>query len=204
MERLTTQQIENLPEWMTIPDYPSYEVNCRAGIIRNVRTLRVRKPSLGNNGYPKVILCEDRRHYTNSVHRLVANAAFGYYNISTVGLLVLHLDETRTNSCIDNLALGTQKENLNFEKAKQRISEATKGEKHYLFGKHHSKETRLKIAEGVKRKLSKRVGAYKDGELIMTFQSAQEAGRNGFNCSAVNSCCRAERNTHKGYEWRFI
>lgn len=204
MERLTTQQIENLPEWMTIEGFPNYEVNCREGIIRNVKTLRVLKPYLGNNGYPKVILCEDRRRHYNHVHRLVALAAFGYYNIPTVGLLVLHLDETRTNSCIDNLALGTQKENMNFEKAKQRCSEATKGKKHYLFGKHHSKETRLKIAEGVKRKLSKRVGAYKDGELIMTFQSAQEAGRNGFNCSAVNSCCRAERNTHKGYEWRFI
>lgn len=217
MERLTAHQIENLPEWMTIPGYPSYDVNCRAGIVRNSINLRVLKPRLSKNGYPTVILCEDRRHYTKTVHRIVANAAFGYYGIQTDGLCVCHLDEERNDPRIANLALGTNKENMNFEKAKERISDAMKGkhkseehrkklsesrkgEKNHWFGKHLSEGHRKKISEAHPKKA---VGAYKNGELIMIFESTMEADRNGFDSSHISACCRGKLRTHKGYEWRF-
>ena len=235
MKRLTKEQISALPEWMPVRDFEGlYEVNCRAGIVRNSRTLRVLQPSLNHNGdgYPRVAMWKDGKGHTKKVHRIVANAAFSFYNISTDGLDVCHLDEERHNPCIDNLAIGTTKENMNFEKAKQRKSEATKGEKSYWFGKHPGEEIRKKMSEARKGeknywfgkhkseeirkkisearkgipniKLSRRVGAYKNGELIMTFQSTSEAGRNGFSSGHVSACCRGERRVHKGYNWYYI
>ena len=133
--------------------------------------------------------------HAKTVHRIVALAAFGYYGISTNGLCVCHLDEERHNPCIDNLALGTSKENSNFEKAKQRYSEAKKGY-------HHSVESRMKMSEA-KRNMSlenrkkmsdaqqkKRVGAYKDGVLTLIFNCVRLTKVYGFNASAVCNCCK--------------
>lgn len=201
MTRLTAQQIENLPEWMPVRDFEGfYEANCREGIVRNSMTLKVLKAN-PNGDYPRVGLFKGGRRYFKTVHRLVANAAFGYHNISTAGLLVMHLDEERNDPRISNLALGTAKENANFPKAKQRRSEVTKGEKNYWFNKHLSEEHRKKLSEAAPKKA---VGAYKNGELIMVFQSTREAGRNGFGSCSVSACCRGKEKTHKGYQWRFL
>lgn len=218
MTRLTEQQIENLPEWMMIPDFPSYEVNCRAGLVRNVSNLRVLKSSLDSNGYPSVRLCKDGKGHTKNVHRLVANASFSFYNISTAGLDVCHLDEERGKPRISNLALGTSKENMNFPKAKQRCSESHKGEKGYWFGKRLSEETRLKMSEANKgkrlseetrKKLSdakpkKAVAAYKDGVLTLIFNSLKLVNVYGFNTGLVCSCCKGRKKTYKGYQWRYF
>ena len=53
-------------------------------------------------------------------------------------------------------------------------------------------------------KLSKAVGGYKNGELIFTFPSTMECGRQGFNQGNVWSCCRGKFKTYKGYTWRYI
>lgn len=204
MFKLSKRQISDLPMWLPIEGFPNYEVNCREGIIRNSRTLKVLNPNLNHDGYPHVGLCKDGKGHTKKVHRIVALTAFSYYDIPTDGLCVCHLDEERNDPRISNLALGTIKENGNFPKARKRLSEATKGEKNPWYGKHLSAEVRMKIADGVKRSLSKRVGAYKNGELVMIFQSTCEAGRNGFNQSLVSECCRGKRKHHHGYEWFYI
>lgn len=184
MKRLTKEQISALPEWMPIEGFPNYEVNCRAGLVKSLYTGRLLKGSKGSSGYPQIHLNRDGKAHSKRLHRIVALAAFSFYNISIDGLDVCHLDEERHNPCIDNLAIGTTKENMNFEKAKQRKSEARKGIPNI--------------------KLSRRVGAYKNGELIMTFQSTSEAGRNGFSSGHVSACCRGERRVHKGYNWYYI
>lgn len=205
MEKLTKEQIENLPEWMPVRDFEGlYEVNPREAIIKSLYTGRILNPSPDGDGYPIVKLYKDGKQHTKKNHRLVAEAAFHHYGISTDGLFVCHLDEERWDARIMNLALGTAKENANFPKAKQRNSDAQKGEKSHMFGKHQSTETRVKIGEAVKRKLSKRVGAYKNGELIMVFQSTREAGRNGFNQANVSACCIGKHKTHRGYVWEYI
>lgn len=234
MTRLNKEQIDNLPEWMTIPDFPSYEVNCREGIIRNVSNLKVLKPGTDGHGYPQVWLSKDGRKCTKKVHRIIAVTAFHHYGISTDGFDVCHLDEERWDARIFNLSLGSRKENSNFPKAKQRyseakkgkyhseetrmkMSEARKGEKAYWFGKHHSEEYRKKLSQSHKGKRlseetikkiteakSKPVGAYKNGELVMIFQSTQEADRNGFASGNVSRCCTGRRRVCKGYEWRYL
>lgn len=204
MVLLSKEQIENLNEWMPIEGFPKYEVNCREGIVRNSRTFRILKPKYDKDGYSVVNLRKDGKQHTKKNHRLVAEAAFHHYGISSDDLIVMHLDEERNDPRISNLALGTCKENSNFPKAKQRNSDAQKGEKSHMFGKHQSTETRVKIGEAVKRKLSKRVGAYKNGDLIMVFQSTREAGRNGFNQANVSACCIGKHKTHRGYFWKYL
>lgn len=92
------------------------------------------------------------------------------------GLEVNHIDEDKSNNSISNLNLMTPKENINYGSGIQRRAE----------------------------KQSKQVGAYKNSVLVMTFPSTNEAGRNGFDDSAVSACCRGERQSHKGYQWRFL
>lgn len=53
-------------------------------------------------------------------------------------------------------------------------------------------------------RLSKQVGAFKDGELVMTFPSTREAGRNGFDKGNVSRCCNGKMPHYKGYTWKYI
>lgn len=54
------------------------------------------------------------------------------------------------------------------------------------------------------QKCSKQVGAFKNNELVMSFQSTAEAGRQGFFQTSVAACCNGKRKTHKGFQWKYI
>lgn len=38
----------------------------------------------------------------------------------------------------------------------------------------------------------------------MTFQSVNEARRQGFNQCNISMCCRGKLKTHKGFEWKYL
>lgn len=93
------------------------------------------------------------------------------------GLEVNHIDENKSNNSINNLNLLTRKENINFGTHNERVAKA----------------------------LSKPVGAFKDGKLVMDFSSMAEAQRQGYKSGNICNCCRGIRyKTYKGYEWRYI
>ena len=83
---------------------------------------------------------------------------------------------------ISNLELISHKQNINF-------------------GSRNSRASKTKTNNP---KRSKQVVAYKNGELVMTFLSTAEAGRQAFNQSAVSAFCRGKLTHYKGYEWRNI
>ena len=127
------------------------------------------------------------------------------------------------------------------EEHRKKLSEIKKGlqsgEKHPMFGKHHSEEAKKKISESKKNisdetrkklseakkgkkyseetkkkmskthtngKLSKIVLQFTlDGEFIREWSSTAEAGRHGFNYSAVAACCRGKQKTAYGFIWRY-
>ena len=114
------------------------------------------------------------------------------------GYDVHHKDHNRQNNSIYNLEL--------IERHVHR-SEHKKGFKHYLYGKHHTDETKRKISNTNinNPKLSKQVAQYTlDGELVKIWNSTMECGRNGYNQQSVSSCCRGELKKHKGYIWKYI
>lgn len=56
------------------------------------------------------------------------------------------------------------------------------------------------------KELRKQVYQYTlDGELVKVWESAAEAGRNGYSANCISSCCNGHkyRHTHKGYRWSY-
>lgn len=64
----------------------------------------------------------------------------------------------------------------------------------------------LKISVSPKndKNISRRVGAFKNDELVFAFKSISELESNGFDTGSVFLCCNGIRKTHRGFEWRYI
>lgn len=165
-------------------DYNKYEV-FEDGRIWSYKYKKFLKPITTENGYQRVGLIDNegnRKMYL--LHRVVWEAVTG--ETIPKGMQINHRNEIKTSNMISNLELVSPKENCNWQTRNERISKS--------------------MTNG---KRSKQVGAYKYGKLVMTFLSTAEAGRNGFNQSAVAACCRncyirEGNNVYKGFEWRYI
>lgn len=139
------------------------------------------KPQTHSNGYQLVYLSDNEGKIKwYQVHRIVYESVTG--NPIPEGLQVNHIDEDKTNNHISNLNLMTPKQNTNWGTCIKRRTKALTNN----------------------TKISKAVGAFKDGKLVMTFPSTMEAERNGFDSGNVCACCNGKRKTHKGYEWKYI
>lgn len=163
-------------------DFTKYEIY-EDGRIWSYSRKKFLKPTTTENGYQQVMLSDNegkRKWY--KVHRVVWEAVTG--EPIPEGMQINHRSEVKTSNMISNLELMTPKQNSNYG----------------------SRNQRLKKALTNNPKKSKQVGAFQNGQLIMTFPSAMEAGRNGFDQGAVSACCRGVKNykTHKGYTWKYI
>ena len=160
-------------------DYTKYEVY-EDGRIWSYSKKKFLKPFTRKDGYQQVWLTDNEGNAKiYFVHRVVWESVTGAP--IPKGMQINHRNEIKTSNMISNLELVSPKENCNWKTRNERISKS--------------------MTNG---KLSKQVGAFKDGNLVMTFSSTNEAGRNGFDQGAVAACCRCERKTHKGFEWRYI
>ena len=133
------------------------------------------KPITDKDGYQVVCLTDNEgKRKMYFVHRVVWESVTG--EPIPEGMQINHRSEVKMENMISNLELMTPKQNINYGTGIQRCHKTQ----------------------------SKQVGAYKDGKLVMTFQSTAEARRQGFNQGAVAACCRGAKNykTHKGFEWR--
>lgn len=160
-------------------DFTKYEVY-EDGRIWSYSKKKFLKPFTRKDGYQQVWLTDNEGNAKiYFVHRVVWESVTG----ATIpeGMQINHIDEMKDNNAISNLNLMSPKENCNWQTRNERISKS--------------------MTNG---KLSKQVGAFKDGNIVITFSSTNEAGRNGFDQGAVAACCRCERKTHKGFEWRYI
>lgn len=142
------------------------------------------KPKYGGKGYPQVSLHKNGISKTKSVHQLVAEA----FIPNPKGFLeVNHKDENKSNNESSNLEWCTHKYNMNHGTLKERTARA----------------------------LSKKVKAtnVKTGE-VLTFNSAKEAERKGYNASVVSMACRGvykastgklvgDGCTYKGFRWSY-
>ena len=165
-------------------DFTKYEV-FEDGRIWSYSRKKFLKPQTLRNGYQLVNLYDNEGKMKKYlVHRIIYEAVTG--NPIPEGMQINHRSEVKTENFFENLELMTPKENTNYGSGIERRAKAqTNG------------------------KCSKAVGAYRNGELVMTFPSTNEAHRNGFKKSAVSKCChncfhREGNNVYKGYEWRYI
>lgn len=86
-----------------------YEVS-NEGQVRNIKTGKLLKASVNNDGYEYVGLRIDGKQQAFKVHRLVAMAFIPTDNYE---LEVNHKDEVRHNNKVENLEWVTHKENCN-------------------------------------------------------------------------------------------
>lgn len=155
-------------------NYSKYEVYSD-GKIWSYSQKKFLKPTTNHNGYQRVLLSDNEgKRKWYFVHRVIWEAV----TRSTIpeGMQVNHIDERKDNNARSNLNLMSPKQNINWGSGIERC--------------HKSQ--------------SKQVGAFKNGELVMTFPSANEARRNGFNLGAIVMCCNGKRKTHKGFTWKYI
>ena len=145
---------------------------------------RILNPRYDKDGYLRVTLCKNGKYKTKKVHRLVAEA----FIPNPKGFLeVNHKDENKSNNESSNLEWCTHKYNMNHGTLKERTAQV----------------------------LSKKVKAtnIKTGE-VLTFNSAKEAERKGYNASVVSMACRGvykastgklvgDGCTYKGLRWSY-
>ena len=135
-------------------------------------------------GYKRVALYNGNRKSRKqfSVHRLVANAFIpnpcGYQYIN-------HKDENKLNNDVSNLEWCTAQYNSNY-------------------GTSITRRVAHQNWKSIADKQSKVVYQYdKNMNLIRTWKSTAECGRNGYNLSSVSRCCNGYLKTYKGFIWRY-
>lgn len=137
------------------------------------RTEAIMKQQLTKDGYLSVALSQNGRQKRFRVHRLVAQA---FLENETGAQEVNHRDEVKTNNRADNLEWCTRRYNSLYGTARDR---------------------------GVAKR-QKAVMQIKDGCVIARYESALIAGTATGICSKhIGGCCRGERMTAGGFQWRF-
>ena len=107
VENLKTQHNDSI-EWEQAEGFSRYLISTD-GKIYSLKSDRLLPQGITERGYKQVDVYNDmgvKKHM--KVHRLVYMAHVG---VIPNGLQVNHKDENKTNNCIDNLELMTNKEN---------------------------------------------------------------------------------------------
>ena len=138
--------------------------------------------------YSEEEMCSDEQYYIKLFKTLWPNG----YNLTKGG-----------DGCVGGLCEETRRKMSNSKQGKHRSEETKKKISDGLKGKPaHNKGKPM--SEEQKKKLSKKVLQFTlDGEFVREWPSMMEAHRNGFNHSAVSSCCRGKQKTSNGFKWKY-
>ena len=159
---------------MKFRDYSNYEIY-DGGRIWSYKRSKFLKPSTLPNGYQKVTLTDNEgKGKSYYIHRIVWESVTGIP--IPEGMQINHRNEIKTSNFFENLEAVSPKQNSNYGSRNERVAKSK----------------------------SKQVGAFKDGKIVMTFSSTIEAGRQGYNHSALSRCCNSKLHHYKGYEWRYL
>jgi len=93
--------------WEVIKKYGGNYAVSDTGLVKNIKTDRLIKCFLNQNGYPLARLYHNGKNYGRPVHRLVAEA----FLICTPNQHVNHIDKNKLNNNLSNLEATTQREN---------------------------------------------------------------------------------------------
>lgn len=182
--------------WKPIDGYSNYCVSNK-GRVKSLgnnrsRKEKILKPHTTKAGYLMVQLWKDGKGKDFTVHRLVAQAFipntedFPQCN---------HLDENKTNNCVENLEWCTAKFNHNYGTRNERMAAALKGRK-------RPEETVKKISAALSKPVLQ-IDPLND-KIIKEWKSATEVKRTlGFNNRHISECCNGKLKSCGGFKWRF-
>lgn len=180
-----------MENWKSINE--NYEVSDKGNIrslnYRGTGQIRIRKQTIGKNGYMRIILSNRGVNKTYLVHRLVALCFVpNPDNLPEID----HIDGNRKNNNADNLRWCTRKQNLNYPNSI-----------------NNKRETMKKVNTWFKRKgkynhNSKKVYQYDmKGKLIKKWDCIHDAQRCGYNHANIISCCKGRLKHYKKFIWKY-
>lgn len=152
-------------------------------------------------GYIQVTLQgDDGKKYCYKLHRLIYESANGKI---PNGYEIDHINTVRDDNRISNLRCVTHKENSNNPLTLKNFSEAQKGEKHPMFGKQHSEETKNKIGQAHSKQCAKLDKV--TNEILEVLPCTREFERRyGYSQASISKCCNGKYKTAYGYKWQYI
>lgn len=179
--------------WKEIAGYENYAISNYG----NVWSYNInRKMSINKAGsYSTVGLRKYKgaKQDNKLVHRLVAQAFIPNPENKPQ---VNHIDENKMNNHFNNLEWATLSENYGYNNLHQRRVKTRK-----LSGYYDSEKFKIAIKNSAKTRSIPIKGInIKTGDTVY-FESAREAGRNGFHQGAISACLRGEHSQHRGYKW---
>lgn len=158
-------------EWKDIPEYEgAYQISN----FGRVRSIKILKPFITNDGYLQVILQREGRKKNVRVHRLVAKSFLSNYSES---LQVNHKNEIKDDNRVQNLEMLLSKDNNNHGSRNERIS--------ISLGKHVVQMTMNNIP----------IAEY--------YSTTQAMKQTNISYKNIASCCRGERHSAGGYKWKY-
>lgn len=158
--------------FVEIEGFEKYEVS-NLGKVRNIKSGRVLKTSLNNNGYLRLFLCENNKRKNLYLHRIIATAFIDNPNEKPC---VNHIDENKLNNDLSNLEWCTVRENLIHGTRTKRAAE-----------KCFKKVIQLDLNDNV----------------LNEFESMKQAEqKTGVSVRRISDCCCNEkRKSAGGYKW---
>ena len=139
---------------------------------------RILKPVKTSRGYLQVFLYKEGKRKRPCIHRLVAEAFIpNTENLEQVN----HIDEDKTNNCVENLEWCDRLYNMTYNGRAKKVGETNKNNP----------------------KLCKPVFSInKESGLIMWWQSAHEAERTlGISNANINACLKGKAKSAGGHIW---
>lgn len=150
------------------------------------------KANKTKQGYLQVFLyCKgEKKHFF--VHRLVALMFLKPDpNLDPNDLEVNHIDEDKTNNCVENLEWCTHRYNINYGTCTERMKETIK--------------TSVARAEGNAKKMKKVYQYNQNLELVNTYSSSICASKQtGYSRGNICECCNGRQKTAYGYVWSYV
>jgi hypothetical protein len=149
-------------------------------LVKRSKNVNYLKEGVTKAGYKMVTLCKNKKRYTKSSHRLIAEAFYGLSKND-----VNHKDGNKLNNNIENLEYVTKSENT-----KHAINTG-------LFKPNYTKiaiESRKKVAQ---------IDVI-NNNILMIYESSHEAARQtGFNRGNISTCCRQNKIMYN-YKWQYL
>ena len=157
--------------FVKIEGFEKYEVS-NLGKVRNIKSGRVLKTSLNNNGYLRLFLCENNKRKHLYLHRIIATA---FIDNPDEKPCVNHIDENKLNNDLSNLEWCTVRENLIHGTRTKRAAE-----------KCFKKVIQLDLNDNV----------------LNEFESMTQAEQEtGVFVSNISSCCNGKVKSAGGFKW---
>ena len=181
-----------------IPQYENLYSIDRSGNVFSHISGKILKPHPNLRGYLMVDLYKDGKVKKCVIHRLVAITYIpNPNNLPEID----HIDTNRQNNNADNLRWCTRQENCNNVLTLKHAGNSRKGEKHYLYGKTISEETKTKmsaahlghtVSEVTRRKISNantgHIMSQEQKRQLSESHKGKKMGKDNPNAKEVTQC----------------